>query len=272
MKCRFCGASNGEYEHRCVKCGRKLDPAVAPVGYSRSSPVMVALRHEACPQPSPREHSQPANSMPRQAWLFPDHSRLRVIGPPAPQRVRRAAPPGPKFSAENEQQQLAFPSLPAEVTLPDKFAESQARVAHPVHRLVAAAIDASMILIGIGILLAIFYFAGVSLVIDKASLPYVGAGVFALFSMYRVLWCLGGMDSIGMRWAGLRLINFDGVAPSRSQRACRLISAYFSFLAIGMGMLWAILDEEKLAWHDHISKTFPTPIRKPGNRFCAGMP
>jgi hypothetical protein len=26
-----------------------------------------------------------------------------------------------------------------------------------------------------------------------------------------------------------------------------------------LGMLWALVDEEALTWHDHMSKTFPTP-------------
>jgi len=24
-------------------------------------------------------------------------------------------------------------------------------------------------------------------------------------------------------------------------------------------LVWALVDEENLTWHDHISKTFPTP-------------
>ena len=27
----------------------------------------------------------------------------------------------------------------------------------------------------------------------------------------------------------------------------------------GLGLVWALVDEENLTWHDHISKTFPTP-------------
>jgi hypothetical protein len=38
----------------------------------------------------------------------------------------------------------------------------------------------------------------------------------------------------------------------------RALSACLSFCAGGIGLLWALVDEEKLTWHDHISKTFPT--------------
>jgi hypothetical protein len=30
-----------------------------------------------------------------------------------------------------------------------------------------------------------------------------------------------------------------------------------------LGIVWALLDEEHLTWHDHISKVFPTPIDVP---------
>jgi hypothetical protein len=32
-----------------------------------------------------------------------------------------------------------------------------------------------------------------------------------------------------------------------------------SFIAAGIGLLWALVDEERLTWHDYMSKTFPTP-------------
>jgi uncharacterized RDD family membrane protein YckC len=61
-----------------------------------------------------------------------------------------------------------------------------------------------------------------------------------------------------MRWTGLRLIDFDGFPADRRARSLRAISACLSFCAGGLGLLWALADEEKLTWHDHMSKTFPT--------------
>ncbi len=36
--------------------------------------------------------------------------------------------------------------------------------------------------------------------------------------------------------------------------------AFLSLMAGGIGLLWGLVDEETLTWHDHISKTFPTPV------------
>jgi hypothetical protein len=38
-----------------------------------------------------------------------------------------------------------------------------------------------------------------------------------------------------------------------------MASGFLSLAAGGLGLLWALVDEETLTWHDHISKTFPTP-------------
>ena len=48
--------------------------------------------------------------------------------------------------------------------------------------------------------------------------------------------------------------------PTRTQRFYRTASGFLSLLAAGVGLLWGLVDEETLTWHDHISKTFPTPV------------
>jgi len=124
----------------------------------------------------------------------------------------------------------------------------------------AAALDGSMILIGLAVFGSIFHLAGGTVVINAKTIPLlIGvAGVMVL--LYKLLWCLGNGDTAGMRWSHLTLVNFDGQTPDRKQRLYRLASGCLSFLAAGLGLLWALVDEETLTWHDHISKTFPTPV------------
>jgi hypothetical protein len=54
-------------------------------------------------------------------------------------------------------------------------------------------------------------------------------------------------------------VDFDGRRPDREQRRMRLVAGLLSLSAAGLGLVWALVDEENLTWHDHISKTFPTP-------------
>ena len=107
--------------------------------------------------------------------------------------------------------------------------------------------------------LLIFYLSGGEFVLNRQTIPLFG-GIVILFALLsKILWCLGNGDTAGMRWAHLRLVNFDGRAPDREERLARMASGCLSFMAAGLGLLWSLVDEETLTWHDHMSKTFPTP-------------
>jgi uncharacterized RDD family membrane protein YckC len=134
-----------------------------------------------------------------------------------------------------------------------------APVAIPAHRSMAAALDASVVLIGVGVFGGVFYLAGGQVTLNATTIPVFLGVIAALVIFYRLLWCLGRGDTPGMQWTHLRLVNFDGQKPNRRQRFFRLCSGTLSLFAAGLGLLWALVDEEALTWHDHISKTFPTP-------------
>lgn len=125
--------------------------------------------------------------------------------------------------------------------------------------MIAAVVDASMIILALGGFLLAAHLVGMEL---RWSQPYwtgYAVALSVLTLLYRLLWCFAEMDSVGMRAAGLKLINFDGALPDRKQRFLRVAAWLLSAGAGGLGLLWALADEEKLTWHDHISKTFPTP-------------
>jgi uncharacterized RDD family membrane protein YckC len=115
-----------------------------------------------------------------------------------------------------------------------------------------------MVLIGIGLFLGIFCLSGGDLALNRHTVPLLlGLGA-AIALFYRFLWSIANGDTPGMRFAGLRLVDFDGRKPDREKRGLRQIAGVLSLLSAGLGLVWAFVDEEKLAWHDHISKTFPT--------------
>jgi uncharacterized RDD family membrane protein YckC len=163
--------------------------------------------------------------------------------------------------------------LPGQQSLEFAPAAGSGRYAHPAegaiycdapvavaaHRVIAAALDASMIVIGLAVFGAIFYMAGGVVAINSKTLPLL-IGVAAVVTFfYKLLWCMANGDSAGMRWTRLTLVNFDGQKPTRTQRMHRMASGALSLCAAGLGLLWALVDEETLTWHDHISRTFPTP-------------
>jgi uncharacterized RDD family membrane protein YckC len=133
-----------------------------------------------------------------------------------------------------------------------------AEVATPMHRSVAAFLDSAMIAIGCGIFVAIFQVFGGSVRVDTFDLGVLSSALILITLFYGFLFAFSGRETAGQSWAELRLINFDGLPPDRTSRFLRFLGCWLSFCACGIGVLWSLLDEENLTWHDHMSKTFPT--------------
>jgi uncharacterized RDD family membrane protein YckC len=156
------------------------------------------------------------------------------------------------------QQALDFETSPLDMQV-EAVIYCDAPVALPLHRFIAAAMDASMVLIALGLFLTVFLLAGGQLVFNKQVVPIFLAAIGMLWGLYHSFWCLANGDTPGMRFAGLRVTNFDGRKADRKQRGVRQFAFVLSVLSAGVGLFWAFVDEENLTWHDHISKTFPTP-------------
>jgi uncharacterized RDD family membrane protein YckC len=137
-------------------------------------------------------------------------------------------------------------------------------VATPTHRAVASAIDGAVILIGFGVLLGTFSLLGGSFGSGRMLWIGLGPALTLVAMLYGLIWAIAGRETAGMRFTDLHLITFDGFPLDARSRALRFASAWLSFCSGGLGLLWAVADEENLTWHDHISKTFPTIRDVPG--------
>jgi uncharacterized RDD family membrane protein YckC len=83
-----------------------------------------------------------------------------------------------------------------------------------------------------------------------------GAALLAFGALYMALFFTLARATPGMKYAGLSLCTIDGHAPGRTQRCGRLLAMVLSLLPVGLGMIWAIFDEEHLSWHDRLSGTY----------------
>lgn len=187
---------------------------------------------------------------------------------PAPEGFRAAAvrapraQPRPAVRRHSENQQaLNFNDPPARKAF-DPHVEAvifcDATAASATHRLLAAALDGSLVLTAMGLFVASFAIGGGQIVLDKHTVPVLAGIAAVLWFFYQFLFCLGDGDTPGMQWTQLRVVNFDGHRPNRDQRMRRLLATGLSVVAAFLGVIWALVDEESLTWHDHISKTFPT--------------
>ncbi|MFL6354369.1 MAG: RDD family protein [Bryobacteraceae bacterium] len=125
-------------------------------------------------------------------------------------------------------------------------------------RMEAGMIDGLLMAIGAGLGMAIFRYFDGQISLEKHSLVFLALALLTIPLFYKLLWTFAGLDTIGMRRAGLRLVDFDGNPPSHERRYQRLIGSMISVLAGGLGLIWVFLDQDCLTWHDHISNTFPT--------------
>jgi uncharacterized RDD family membrane protein YckC len=228
------------------------------------------------PAPEAAAAAAPADPVNYQPMLFRDPQAPKVIPIPTlassrelqrdapPRRAPRSATPrtNPRRTSDHHrdsQQRLDFEVASPLHTQVEAVISCDAPVALPSHRMIAAAIDVSMFLIALGLCFGIFLVAGGAAAFSRQNIPYFLGVAIALQLLYRLLWVLGNGDSPGLRFAGLRIVDFDGRPPTREQRALRQMVSLLSLLSAGLGLVWALVDEENLTWHDHISKTFPTP-------------
>jgi uncharacterized RDD family membrane protein YckC len=224
-------------------------------------------------KPEPLPNSLP-DRLQYQPSLFRDLNSPKVIPIPTLTPLRESAAreqsaPRPRRNGQtprrnnpaHSQQDFEFheevKNLPLEMQVEVIYCD--APVALPAHRIIAAVVDFSMVMVALGLFLGVFFLSGGDMVLNRQTIPFLAgvAAVIALF--YRFLWCIANGDTPGMRFAGLRLVDFDGRAPDRDRRGMRQVASILSFISAGLGLVWALVDEENLTWHDHISKTFPTP-------------
>jgi uncharacterized RDD family membrane protein YckC len=67
-------------------------------------------------------------------------------------------------------------------------------------------------------------------------------------------WARGG-QTLGMRAWRLKLVRMDGDEIGWSDALKRHLTALLSILVFGLGFIWILVDPQKLAWHDRLSKT-----------------
>jgi uncharacterized RDD family membrane protein YckC len=278
IPCPACGAENDFEERRCVRCNRRLHVALpypgprpaqeTPPLSGATAPAWEALpggaqRGQPARNPEPPSHLQPP--LFRYAPVAPKVVPIPTLTPRRPVE-RESAPKAPPRTvssrarrASDLQQPFEFPDSGSVAVAPAEAIACDAPVALPVHRLMAAAVDSSAVLIALGLFGVILYLCGGDFSLTRQSMIIYAGVAFLTAMFYRVLWCLGNGDSPGMRFAGLHLVDFDGRTPTRERRLLRQLVSLLSLLSAGLGLIWALVDEENLTWHDRISETFPTP-------------
>jgi len=109
---------------------------------------------------------------------------------------------------------------------------------------------------------------GMMLAMGLENVP-AGSITAKVFFVYLVLlaylffawfWIHGG-QTLGMRAWKVKLIRQDGMTISWGQAFLRFCYSIVSWVPLGAGYLWSLIDKDKQAWHDKASHSYLIDIR-----------
>ena len=107
--------------------------------------------------------------------------------------------------------------------------------------------------------LAILHLSGTSELLN-IPLPIAAAGALATLAvfalLYQILFFTLSDATPGMRFARIALCTFSDENPTRSAMRRRIVATLLAAFPLGIGILWAFLDEDTLGWHDRISRMY----------------
>jgi uncharacterized RDD family membrane protein YckC len=166
--------------------------------------------------------------------------------------------PAPSWSGP-EWSSLDFETEPEEAKQADRKPPS---AAPPIHlaplefRLMAGVIDLALV---VGLLCA----GGAGIAAHMSHAPSLkaaefGAGVALVLVgiLYQAFFLLTTKSTPGMMYAGISLCTFDDEFPTRAELRSRVMAMLASLLPLGLGFAWSIFDEDRLSWHDRLSRTY----------------
>jgi hypothetical protein len=129
-------------------------------------------------------------------------------------------------------------------------------------RLMAATVDLCIVLAAFMVFAAtaVFtasHFSPAGVHTDLATAAISSVGTIALLGLiYQLLFFTFTDATPGMRYARIALCTFADDNPSRSAMRRRILALVLSSASLGLGVLWALLDDERLGWHDRISRIY----------------
>lgn len=290
MTCQHCQTWILDDDHRCSRCGRRvrstparISPETYPIAATATAPVYDSpLQSENAPaaRPSPETRTAqpgqqalfslpasdprviPFDSLATHAQRESIRARAAELSRPAPLKTEKVEAPRARArrAPSANQHRLNFSTPRQAASHPPSSIICDALVAPPALRLHAALIDIAIVALACAIVAGLFKFVGVQIALQKSILVFFAVAMVTIPLSYKLLWTAMGRDSIGMQRAGLQLVDFDGHPPSQARRYLRLGGSLLSLFAAGVGIIWALVDEDGLTWHDHISSTFPTIV------------
>lgn len=85
--------------------------------------------------------------------------------------------------------------------------------------------------------------------------PLFNASIFCItFLFFGFFWTRNG-QTLGMQAWRIRVQTLDGYRLNWSRSLLRFMLSILSWIPLGLGYLWILFSDERLAWHDKLSET-----------------
>ncbi len=131
-------------------------------------------------------------------------------------------------------------------------------------RVMSAVVDLCLILTVQVAFTALFVFAlthlsGQGAVLEIPRMIAITGSVCTLAVLcllYQLLFFTLSDATPGMRYARIAFCTFTDENPTRSAMRRRILATLLAAFPLGLGLLWSLLDEDTLGWHDRISRMY----------------
>ncbi|KDE40551.1 MAG: RDD family protein [Nitrincola lacisaponensis] len=92
--------------------------------------------------------------------------------------------------------------------------------------------------------------------------PLFNASLFCItFLFFGFFWTRNG-QTLGMQAWRIRVQTLDGYRLSWSRALLRFLLSILSWIPLGLGYLWILFNNERLAWHDTLSESCVVQLPK----------
>ena len=128
-------------------------------------------------------------------------------------------------------------------------------------RIMAALVDGALSFAGFLAFVFVFSACTTHPPTGKSAIAGAFVALVAVFLAYQWLFFRFGESTPGMSYARIALCTLDDNNPTRRAMQRRIGALLLSALPLGLGLVWAIFDEDHLGWHDRISGTYQRSYR-----------
>jgi uncharacterized RDD family membrane protein YckC len=122
-------------------------------------------------------------------------------------------------------------------------------------RLLAGMVDVVVVATALAAFAYIFFRINGSVPPWRIAAESAVAVLALLWPAYQYAFLVFSKTTPGLWLSKLEVTRFDGAPASRTLRRWRVLASLLSCASLGLGYAWCFLDEDRLSWHDRITRT-----------------